>query len=115
MFEFRQHVNRAGYCFVYCDRDTDLVELDTPGPEWFDISLYHDNSNFGSCDPKKCEMSDSIHCILIFIHVDENGSPIGVPSWDPKRKEDISLELYAKRLMELRRDLHKELGPLKFE
>jgi len=68
-----------------------------------------------SCDPKKCEMSDSIHCILIFIHIDENGSPIGVPSWDPKRKEDISLELYAKRLMELRKELHKELGPLKFE
>lgn len=47
MFEFRQRVNRAGYCFVYCDRDIDLVVLETPGPEWFDISLYHD-SDVGS-------------------------------------------------------------------
>ncbi len=43
MFEFRQRVNRAGYCFVYYERDIDLVELETPGPEWFDISLYNDS------------------------------------------------------------------------
>ena len=43
MFEFRQRVNRAGYCFVYYERDLDSVELETPGPEWFDISLYKDS------------------------------------------------------------------------
>lgn len=68
-----------------------------------------------SCDPKRCEMMDSIHCILIFVGIDENGSPQHVPSWRPVQGEDLLLERYAKKLMALRRELHKELGPLEFK
>jgi acyl-CoA hydrolase len=48
---------------------------------------------------------------LIFVAVDDRGTPVEVDRWEPKLEQDIALEQYAKKLMELRKDTEKEIGP----
>jgi acyl-CoA hydrolase len=48
---------------------------------------------------------------LIFVAVDDRGTPVEVDRWEPKLEQDIALEQYAKKLMELRKDTEKEMGP----
>ncbi len=60
------------------------------------------------------ERTEAIHCVLIFVAVDESGTPLPVPTWTPKSEEDRNLESYAVKLLEMRRKLHAELGTLSF-
>jgi len=62
-----------------------------------------------SCSPKKCECSKAIHCLMVFVAMDENGRPTEVPRWNPTCEEDVSMEHYAARIMELRKVNQKEL------
>lgn len=66
-----------------------------------------------SCTPRKCELSRAIHCIMVFVAVDENGSPTDVPAWNPISDEDRSMERYAIRIMELRKINQKDLSGLR--
>jgi acyl-CoA hydrolase len=50
-------------------------------------------------------------CVIVFVAVDDRGTPVGVERWEPKSEQDIALEQYAKKLMELRKDTEKEIGP----
>jgi hypothetical protein len=43
--------------------------------------------------------------------VDDGGTPVEVDGWDPESEQDVALEQYAKRLMELRKETEKEIGP----
>ena len=61
-------------------------------------------------DPKSNITTKTTHCIIIFVAVDESGSPIPVPHWEPQSAEDIALESYAKRLMALRKDIEAEMS-----
>lgn len=49
------------------------------------------------------------HCIIVFVAVDENGKPTEVPHWQPVTDEEKEMEIYAKKLMELRVDIRKEM------
>jgi acyl-CoA hydrolase len=66
-----------------------------------------------SCSPKKCELLKAIHCIMVFVAVDEKGNPVEVPSWKPINEEDIGMEKYAIRIMELRKVNQKDLRLVK--
>lgn len=59
--------------------------------------------DLSSCNPRKCELSKAVHCIMVFVAIDENGSPVEVPSWNPTKEADLSMEKYAIRIMELRK------------
>ncbi len=59
-------------------------------------------------DPKVGQYSKTTHCVIIFVAVDAQGIPVEVPTWEPQTDEDISLEAYAKRLMELRKGIEQE-------
>ena len=63
-----------------------------------------------SCNPTEGESKKATHCVVIFVAVDKNGNPTQVPTWKPLSKEDICLEDYAKKSMELRKNIEKELN-----
>jgi acyl-CoA hydrolase len=50
------------------------------------------------------------HCISIFVALDDEGKPTSVPHWEPQTAEDIAMERYAKKLMDLRKDVEDEMS-----
>jgi acyl-CoA hydrolase len=51
------------------------------------------------------------HCIIIFVAMDENGSPKRVKPWVPQTVQEKHLQEYAMRLKELRENIHEEMKP----
>jgi len=51
------------------------------------------------------------HCIIIFVAMDESGTPSSVPKWVPETEQDKALEAYAIRLMERRKLIEDEMLP----
>ena len=64
-------------------------------------------------DPKSDTARKTTHCIIVFVAVDEAGSPTPVQDWTPETPEDVALEGYARKLMELRRDIEQEMSPFR--
>lgn len=62
-----------------------------------------------ACNPKRCERSKAIHCVMVFVAVDEHGHAMEVPAWIPNDEEDLMLEDYALKIMELRKTNQKLL------
>jgi acyl-CoA hydrolase len=62
-------------------------------------------------DPKDRQFTKTTHCIIIFVAVDNEGKPVTVQPWTPASVEDIALQNYALRLMELRKDIEEEMIP----
>lgn len=62
-------------------------------------------------DPKLPALAKTTHCIIIFVAVDEAGQPVPVPPWTPTTPEELSLQQYALRLMELRKQIDLEMSP----
>lgn len=60
-------------------------------------------------DPKEEEKVRTTHCVIIFVAVDENGTPIPVPKWVPQTPREQELEQYAIRLMDLRTSIQQEM------
>ena len=61
-------------------------------------------------DPKSGQLAHTTNCIIVFVAIDEQGRPMGVPAWEPRTDEDLALHNYARRLMELRREIEAEAG-----
>ena len=57
------------------------------------------------------EFEKKTHCIIIFVSVDENGSPKQVKSWIPQTDQEKKLEEYAVKLKALRENIHNEMKP----
>jgi acyl-CoA hydrolase len=55
------------------------------------------------------ELVKNTHCIIVFVAVDEKGNTKEVPAWKPVTQEDHDLEMYAKKLMELRTTIEEEM------
>ncbi|MDD2986507.1 acyl-CoA thioesterase [Flavobacterium sp.] len=51
------------------------------------------------------------HCIIVFVSVDENGKPIAVKKWIPNSKAEKSMEEYAIKLNQLRKQISEEMMP----
>lgn len=53
------------------------------------------------------DKSQTTQCIMIFVAVDEDGRPVPVKQWVPQSEDEIKRENYAKKLMELRKDIQE--------
>ena len=62
-------------------------------------------------DPKEGLYTKTTQCVIVFVALDDGGTPVEVARWEPNSEQDHALERYAKRLMELREDTEKEAGP----
>jgi acyl-CoA hydrolase len=60
-------------------------------------------------DPKSRERRRTGHCVVVFVALDAEGRPTGVPQWRPSGELDLALELYASRLGELRKQMDAEM------
>ncbi len=56
-----------------------------------------------SGDPKEMKRQKTTSCIIIFVGVDEEGSPAEVTPWIPSTEKEEQREIYAKVLMERRK------------
>jgi acyl-CoA hydrolase len=63
-----------------------------------------------SRDPKAPAAAATTHCVIVFVAVDQAGEPTPVPAWAPITDEDIELERYARKLMELRKGIEAEVA-----
>jgi acyl-CoA hydrolase len=63
-----------------------------------------------SRDPRLHEIAKTTHCVIIFVALDDEGNPTPVPEWKPSDPNDVALEQYAQKLMELRRGIEEEMG-----
>jgi len=62
-------------------------------------------------NPQKLRFTQTTHCIIIFVALDENGRPVPVPKWHPRTEQEKALEKYVVRLMELRKAIEAEMKP----
>ncbi len=62
-------------------------------------------------DPKEGLYTRTTQCIIVFVAVDDEGKPVEVERWEPRSQQDVALEWYAKKLMELQKNTEKEMGP----
>ncbi|MBX7243592.1 MAG: acyl-CoA thioesterase [Bacteroidia bacterium] len=62
-----------------------------------------------SRNPKEEAMKHNTHCIIVFVAIDEMGKPVPVPVFDPETEKEKQLWQYAKRLMQLRKDIEAEM------
>jgi len=49
------------------------------------------------------------HCIIVFAAVDETGKTVTVPEWTPQTEEEKSLQRYAIRLSDMRKQISEEM------
>ncbi len=61
-------------------------------------------------DPKEGLYTKTTQCVIVFVALDDGGTPAEVARWEPKSEQDVALGHYAKRLMELREHTEKEMG-----
>lgn len=66
-------------------------------------------------NPKTNRTAQTTHCIIVFVAVDDDNEPVEVPKWVPDTEQEIQLESYAKRLMELRKTIDVEMKPFMTE
>jgi len=64
-----------------------------------------------SRDPKAAELTQTTHCIIVFVAVDEAGRKQPVPPWKPESEQDRQMQQYALRLVELRKSIEDEMKP----
>lgn len=55
------------------------------------------------------------HCIVIFVAVDEQGSPRPVPLFEGRTEEERKWQAYAVKLMALRKDISEEMRSFRNE
>lgn len=65
-----------------------------------------------ACSPRARDFNRAIHCIMVFVAVDDAGKPVSVPPWEPQNDEDRALEAYARRIRALRQENEEELRHL---
>jgi acyl-CoA hydrolase len=50
------------------------------------------------------------HCVIVMVAVDAAGKPAAVPKWLPVSDDDRALAAYAKKLMELDKNIEQEIA-----
>ena len=63
-----------------------------------------------SKSPQADDWVRNTHCIIIFVSIDQDGKPTAVPMYTPETEEEIQMQKYAMRLMELRKSIEDEMG-----
>jgi acyl-CoA hydrolase len=62
-------------------------------------------------DPRTNDRVKTTHCIIVFVAMDDSGSPLPVKEWVPATEGDKALQHYAVRLMELRKNIDEAMRP----
>ncbi len=88
----------------------DLVKIDAQVIYTGETSI-HISLDVFSRPTAELNYHKTTHCIMVFVAVDENGKSRKIDKWIPITKEDILLESYAKKLMELRKSIEDEMHP----
>ncbi|ASZ12933.1 acyl-CoA thioesterase [Chitinophaga pendula] len=60
-------------------------------------------------NPRQQGKTKTTHCVMVFAAVDDQGQTIPVPKWTPATEDEIRLEIYARKLMDLRKDIDEEM------
>ena len=66
-------------------------------------SSMHLAVNLSCGDTTSTKLNKAMHCIMVFVAVDENKTPCQVPVWTAESEDDHRLEKYAVTI----KDLHK--------
>jgi acyl-CoA hydrolase len=88
----------------------DLVKIDAQVIYTGETSI-HISLDVYSRTTSELEYQNTTHCIMVFVAVDADGKGRKVTKLVPNTEEDIQLEQYAKRLMELRKSIEEEMHP----
>lgn len=67
--------------------------------------------NVRSRDPIVRQSTPTTHCVMVFVALDETGTPVVAPVWTPRTDDDRVLQSYAERLTVLGRQLEGEMRP----
>jgi acyl-CoA hydrolase len=67
--------------------------------------------NVRAGDLREGGLSDTTHCTMVFVAVSSTGGPVPVHAWVPETAEDVALENYALKQMELRQAMESALNP----
>ena len=62
-----------------------------------------------SRNPKQSEWKRNTHCIIVFVAMDSEGKAVAVPKWIPETDAQKEMEIYARKLMVLRKDIEDEM------
>lgn len=60
--------------------------------------------------PEATDYNHNTHCIIVFVAIDAGGKPTTVQAYTPTTPDEIKLEQYAKRLMQLREGIEQEMS-----
>jgi len=88
----------------------DLVEIDAKIIYTGNTSMHISIDVFAG-NPRQQQKSKTTHCVMVFAAVDDHGKTVPVPKWTPQTASEISMEGYAKKLMDLRKDIDEEMRP----
>lgn len=61
-------------------------------------------------DPRDPQRVKATQCLIVFVAVDDAQQPVPVPAWQPTTPQDVALDQYAVRLMELTKNAEREAG-----
>lgn len=86
----------------------DLVEIDASIIYTGNTSM-HISIHVYAGNPRQAEKVKTTHCIMVFAAIDDKGQTVPVPKWNPVTEQEINMEKYAHRLMDLRKDIEGEM------
>ena len=61
-------------------------------------------------EPKSWKSTQTTHCVVVYVALDDQGKPAPVPVWEPEAPEDKAMRDYAVRLMEMRKGIEDEMA-----
>ncbi|MGO4291463.1 acyl-CoA thioesterase [Chitinophaga sp. RAB17] len=88
----------------------DLVEINAKIIYTGNTSMHISIDVFAG-NPRQQQKTKTTHCVMVFAAVDDTGKTVTVPKWIPQTASEISMEGYAKKLMDLRKDIDEEMKP----
>lgn len=65
-------------------------------------------------DARELEYTPAMHCLLVFVAVDESGTPRAVPTWTPSTEREEVLERNALSRLSTRRSIAAEMRQARF-
>ncbi len=64
-------------------------------------------------DPKEGRCTRTTHCMIVFVALDDQGTPAEIERWRPETEKDAALEQYARSIMGLRKGIEEEESRLR--
>lgn len=88
----------------------DLVEI-TASVIYTGNTSMHIAINVFAGNPRQPQKVKTTHCVMVFAAVNDAGKTVPVPKWVPRTDEELHMQEYAQKLMDLRKDIEEEMKP----